>query len=84
VGVMFQLMILWVWSFGHLLFVTSWLLLRSLHLVFFIWDVVLGVKILWQNGVGWRFPTGQFTVEFTVKVLRQRDDSRGLVDSWDW
>ncbi|KAF7118009.1 hypothetical protein CNMCM5793_007378 [Aspergillus hiratsukae] len=57
------------------------MMILSLHLVFFICDVVLGVKSLRQSTVGWRFPTGQFTVEFTVKVLRQRDDSRGLVDS---
>ncbi|RAO67242.1 uncharacterized protein BHQ10_003254 [Talaromyces amestolkiae] len=57
------------------------LIILSIHLVFFICDVVLGVQRLRQNGLGWRFPTGQFTVEFTVKVLKQRDDSHGLVES---
>ncbi|GFF29176.1 low-affinity potassium transport protein [Aspergillus lentulus] len=50
------------------------LAIMTLHLVFFICDVVLGVKRLGQYSGGWRFPTGQLTVEFTVKVLRQRDE----------
>ena len=25
----------------------------------------------WTRGVPWRFPAGQITIEFTIKVLRQ-------------
>ncbi|OOQ84318.1 hypothetical protein PEBR_34190 [Penicillium brasilianum] len=47
--------------------------LGVIHALFVLRALVSAVRYLRQGCSTWRFPTGQFTFEFTVKVLRQEE-----------
>lgn len=51
------------------------------HALFVFGALVVAVRKLRQGYNTWRFPTGQLTFEFTIKVLRQEDgrDEEALV-----
>ncbi|KAJ5875241.1 uncharacterized protein N7473_012588 [Penicillium subrubescens] len=49
------------------------IMLGIVHALFVLRALVSAVRKIRQDSSTWRFPTGQITVEFTIKVLRQEE-----------